>query len=154
MRLLFGLWLACACLVGAADDQDAKRLPEGPGKDLVVRICLQCHGSANFRKARRNRAEWAETAADMIDRGAKGTDDEFEAVLDYLSLNFGPDSKVNVNTAPLEELKSVLGLTVDESKAVIAYREANGPFKQWQDLQKVDGIDAKKIEEKKEWMAF
>ncbi len=154
MRAVAWLCLACLCAALAADDQDAKRLPDGHGKDLVVRTCLQCHGSANFRKARENRAEWAGTVADMIDRGAKGTDDEFEIVLDYLSQNFGPDSKVNVNTAPLEELKSILGLTEDESKSVIAWRDANGPFREWQDLQKVAGIDAKKIEAKKNWIAF
>jgi len=154
VRVHLCLCLAACSLAFAADDQDDKRLPEGAGKDLVARTCLQCHGAANFRKARQNRQEWAETVADMIDRGAKGTDDEFEAVLDYLSQNFGPNSKVNVNTAPLEELKSVLGLTVEESKAVLAFRDANGPFKQWQDLQKIDGVDAKKIEEKKDSMAF
>jgi len=154
MRIFLCLCLASVCLAFAADDRDAKRLPDGTGKDLVARVCLQCHGAGNFRKARQNRQEWADTVADMIDRGAKGTDDEFETVLDYLSQNFGPNSKVNVNTAPLEELKSILGFTVEESKAVIAYRDANGPFTQWQDLQKVDGVDAKKIESKKDSMAF
>jgi competence ComEA-like helix-hairpin-helix protein len=52
------------------------------------------------------------------------------------------------------ELKVVLGLSVKDSQAVIDYREANGKFKAWQDLQKVPGMDGKKIEVKKDMIAF
>jgi competence ComEA-like helix-hairpin-helix protein len=47
-----------------------------------------------------------------------------------------------------------LQLTATESAAVIRYREANGPFKEWRDLTKVDGIDKSKIEAKKDQLTF
>ena len=72
----------------------------------------------------------------------------------YLTQNFGPDSKINVNTAPLVELKTILRVTAQEAMALIQYRDANGKFKQWQDLAKVPGVDAGKIQAKKDLMTF
>lgn len=145
------LCLALSCL---AADEEAKLLPDGPGKDLVGRICFDCHGAGNFRKARLSRDDWSDQVADMADRGAKGTEAELAAVVEYLTQYFGKDSKINVNTAPLVELKTVLGLTVKESQAVIDYREANGKFQAWQELQKVPGVEGTKLEAKKELIAF
>lgn len=147
------LFLALGGLVFAADDE-AKLLPDGPGKDLVGRICFDCHGAGNFRKVRLDRDAWADQVADMADRGAKGTEAELAAVVDYLTKNFGKDSKINVNTAPLVELKVVLELSVKESQAVIDYREANGKFKSLQELQKIPEMDVAKIEAKKDLIAF
>lgn len=153
-KLCIGLAAASLCLAFPPDDEEVKRLPEGPGKEATTRICLDCHGTGNFRKDRRSRDDWVDQVAEMVDRGAKGTEKDLAAVVDYLTQNFGPDSRVNVNTAPLIELKTVLGLTAQESKAVIDYRDANGSFKEWRDLQKVTGVDGKKIESKKDLMAF
>jgi competence protein ComEA len=91
---------------------------------------------------------------DMVDRGAKGSDAEMMAVLDYLTQNFGKGSKIYVNTAPFGELKAVLGLSNDETNAVLEYRKQNGDFKQWSDLLKVAGLDGKKVEAKKDLLAF
>jgi competence protein ComEA len=137
-----------------AADEEAKLLPDGPGKDLVGRICFDCHGAGNIRKVRLSRDDWADQVADMADRGAKGSEAELAAVVEYLTQNFGKDSKINVNTAPLVELKTVLGLSVKECQAVIDYREANGKFHSWQDMQKVPGVDGAKIEAKKDLIAF
>jgi len=89
-----------------------------------------------------------------VDRGAKGTPAELEAVVNYLAQNFGADSKVNVNTAPLQELKAQLDFSVPEALAVIAYRQNKGAFKEWRDLLKVNGVDPRKVEAKKEKMGF
>ncbi len=150
MKALLLIAIAAASVSFAADDDEAKRLPDGPGKDVVVKLCLSCHGAGNFRKRRLAKDAWVEQVADMVDRGAQATDAQSAAIVDYLVQYFGPGSKVNINTAPFEELKAVLGLSVEETKAVVSYREAHGDFKSWQDLQKVPGIDAKKIENKKE----
>jgi competence ComEA-like helix-hairpin-helix protein len=152
-NLCIGVIAASLCLAFAAVD-DVKGLPEGAGKEATTRICLDCHGTANFRKDRRSRDDWADQVAEMVDRGAKGSEKDLALIVDYLTENFGPDSKINVNTAPLIELKSVLGLTTQEARAVIEYRDTNGPFKDWKDLQKVAGVDGKKIEGKKDVMAF
>ena len=149
----FAVWAALVWTASAADP-DAKLLPEGPGKDVVVKVCTECHGPASFRKARKTEEEWSDTGQDMVERGAKALPAELAAVVTYLAQNFGPDSKVNMNTAPLEELKAVLRLTVPESQAVIWYRHDNGSFKEWRDLLKVPGLDAAKVEAQKDRMGF
>jgi competence protein ComEA len=142
-----------ACLAFAAQD-DLKRLPDVPGKDTVVRVCTKCHGPGNIAKKRLNPEDWDDQIADMVERGAKGTPEEFAAVVDYLTANFGPDAKVNVNDAAIDELKSVLGLLSPEANAIVKYRQDHGKFKEWRDLLKVPGVDAKKIEANAERMAF
>jgi competence protein ComEA len=152
-RMVACLGVAAAALCMAAGE-DAKLLPDGPGKEIVVRLCTECHGPENFRKVRHDKDEWSDSVGDMVDRGAKGTPAELEAVVDYLAQNFGADSKVNVNTAPLQELKAQLDFSVPEALAVIAYRQNKGAFKEWRDLLKVNGVDPRKVEAKKEKMGF
>jgi competence protein ComEA len=152
MRFWFACLLACGFLVFAGDE--AASLPNGPGKDVVAKVCTACHGVSNFRKERLSKDEWQDQVGDMVDRGAKATDDEVSAIVAYLTANFGPESKVNVNTAPIPELKTVLEFTTDEAVALIEYRQTKGDFKEWKDLEKVPGLDQKKIEEKKDLMAF
>src|SRR5690242_17504206 len=98
--------IATAVAAFAADEEEAKGLPEGPGKDAVVKVCLSCHGTGNFRKRRLTKDGWAEQVADMIERGAQVTDAQSASVLEYLAANFGTGSKIYVNTAPFEELRS------------------------------------------------
>ena len=66
----------CACALWAADEEEAKRLPDGPGKDITAKVCIDCHGAANFRKVRLSREVWSEKVADMVDRGAAASEDE------------------------------------------------------------------------------
>jgi competence protein ComEA len=148
------LLAVAAAAFGLADDGNASLLPDGPGKEVVGRVCTECHSVDRMRTLRIGKDDWWEKVADMVDRGAKATDAESEAVVEYLSQNFGRDSKIWVNTAPMIELKAVLGFNVAEGNAVIAYREANGNFKGWADLLKVPGLDPKKLEAKKDLMAF
>jgi competence ComEA-like helix-hairpin-helix protein len=155
MRLLLLLTLACAWGDPAlAADPEAGRLPPGAGKEVVAKVCAECHGADNFRKKRLTRDEWSETVDKMVEEGAKATDDEITAIVDYLAQNFSKDSKVWVNTAPLAELKNVLGFTNEEASAILAWRAEKGDFHSAADVQKVPGVDPQKVEAKKEMMAF
>jgi competence protein ComEA len=145
---------AVSLCLAIPDDEDAKALPEGPGKAEVVKFCTECHPPGNFRKARHDKDEWTDSVADMVERGAKGTPAELAVVVDYLTLHFGPDSKVNMNTAPLEEIKVQLAFTVPEAQAIVEYRKANGAFQEWRDVLKVPAVDKAKVEAKKDKMAF
>jgi competence protein ComEA len=138
--------LGCAA---AADDKDVARLPEGPGKEVVGKLCMVCHDSGNFRKARYSSEEWSDSVADMVERGAKGTPEEIEAVVAYLAKNFGKGAPVRINTAPFAEIKVVLGFTVAEVRALLEYREKNGDLKSFEELLKVPGIDTAKVEAQK-----
>ncbi|MGA3238301.1 MAG: helix-hairpin-helix domain-containing protein [Bryobacteraceae bacterium] len=146
-------FLAVTLLAAAADD-DVKMLPDGPGKEVIVRTCLECHDAGSFRKKRLDQDGWTETVGQMVDQGANATAQEQTAIVEYLVHNFGPDSKVRINTAPVSEIRVVLGFTNEETKAIIAYRDEHGDFKELPDLLKVPGIDSKKVEAKKDMLAF
>ncbi len=64
-------------------------LSEGAGKELVVRMCTQCHGTAVFAKMRMGRVGWEDEVAAMVERGAVGTEEEIQIVVEYLVKNFG-----------------------------------------------------------------
>lgn len=153
MKIVYLMLMGLAC-VPAADEKDGARLPEGPGKEIAGKLCLDCHDSGNFRKARFSSEEWSDAVADMVERGAKGTPAEIEAVVAYLAKNFGPDSPVRINTAPFAEIKVVLGFTVAEVRALVEYREKNGDLKSFEELLKVPGIDAAKAEAQRARIIF
>jgi competence protein ComEA len=148
------LAVAAASLAFAIADDEGTNLPDGPGKELVAKVCIDCHSAATFRKMRMNEDQWTDKVGDMVDRGAKADDKQQAEIVAYLVQNFGKDAKVRVNTAPDTELMVVLGFTVDESKALVDYRAGHGAFQQWADVAKVPGVDAKKVEAQKEKMAF
>lgn len=144
---------ACAGAIALANDE-AKDLPDSPGKDLVAKVCIDCHTSGTFRKMRLNEDEWTDKVGDMVDRGAKADEKQQAEIVGYLVHNFGKGAKVNVNTAPYSELMVVLGFTADESKALVSYRGEHGALKDWSELAKVSGLDAQKMEAQKEKMTF
>ncbi|MBK9316588.1 MAG: helix-hairpin-helix domain-containing protein [Acidobacteria bacterium] len=86
----------------------------------------------------------------------KSTEAEFNAVLEYLIRNYAADEvpKINVNKARAIDLESGLSLRRSQAAAIIAYRDKNGNFKTIEDLKKVPGIDAEKIEAKKDRLIF
>jgi len=50
------------------------------------------------------------------------------------------DGRIDINTASLEQLKTLPGIGEVKAEAIIAYREANGPFQMLDELMNVDGI--------------
>jgi competence protein ComEA len=140
-------------LVGCAaraTGQDS--FPDGPGKDVMVRVCGTCHPAARSAAVRLTRAGWQAVIAKMVSLGAKASDEELTTVLDYLATNFKGDAPkpVNLNTAPAIDLESVAGLLRKEATALIAYRTKHGPCKALEDLKKVPGVDYRKIERRRD----
>ena len=127
-------------------------LPDGPGKDQMIRVCGVCHEAQRVASIRLTREGWEATINDMIARGAKGTDEDLQAVLDYLSTHFLGEAErpLNVNTAQAIDFETVLLLLRKEAAAMMAYRAKHGLFKSVEDLKKVPGIDVKKIEAQKD----
>lgn len=128
------------------------QLPEGPGKDAVVRMCATCHPVERAASVRLTREGWQDTIGKMMTLGAKGSDEDVKAVLEYLSTHFKGEAgkPLNLNTATSIDLESITLFLRKESAAWIAWRAKNGPCKTVDDLKKVPGVDFKKIEERRE----
>ncbi len=52
---------------------------------------------------------------------------------------------VNINTASVDELNAVKGIGPSKAKAIVDYREKNGPFKSVDDLKEIKGFGDKSI---------
>jgi len=121
-----------------------------------VKLCKNCHDLGKSVSLRQDREGWRATLTKMIAMGTKGSDEEFAAILDYLSQHYpaGEVPPLNVNKATAIEMESRLSLRRSHAAAIIAYREKNGPFKSLDDLKKVPSIDFEKIEARKDRLVF
>ena len=111
---------------------DKPKLPEAPGKAATVRLCGSCHAAEIVMSRRESRDGWSGVVEDMIQRGAKGSDDEFGEVVDYLVAQFpkgAPVPKVNVNKADADDIVAGLGVSNTHAAAIVKYREEKGDFK-------------------------
>jgi len=66
-------------------------LPDGPGKEVVLTVCTQCHDLQRVRRERLSAEGWSEILLAMLNEGAPLTDKDFAAVLRYLAKNFRPE---------------------------------------------------------------
>ncbi|UVE19047.1 helix-hairpin-helix domain-containing protein [Pseudomonas sp. LS44] len=65
------------------------------------------------------------------------------------------DGKMNLNTADADALQSGLtGIGAVKAKAIIEYREANGPFASVDELLEVKGIGAATLEKNREKLSI
>jgi competence protein ComEA len=129
-----------------------KGMPDGPGRDLTVRVCAQCHEPQRAAALRLTRDGWEGVISKMVSLGAKATDAEFVQIIDYLAENYKGEAPkpINMNSATSIELESVAAMLRKEAAAWIAYRNKGGPCKTLDDLKKVPGIDFKKIDQRRD----
>ena len=63
--------------------------PDGPGKDVLLSKCFQCHGPSMWMAQRQDRRAWESTLYRMVGRGALWTEDEIRTMADYLGAHYG-----------------------------------------------------------------
>ena len=133
-----------------------RALPDGAGKAETQKLCSGCHELDKSFSLSQDRAGWQRTVEKMVGFGMKATEQETSAVLEYLVKNFPADDlpKINVNKAEAIDLESGLSLKRSQATAIIQYRKEHGSFKSIADLKKVPGVDAEKIEAKKDRLIF
>ena len=145
--------LLAALLFAAIVHADDDVLPDGKAKKIVENSCTDCHGLDEVVSTPMSPEKWRDTVNTMVRRGAALTPAEVDDVVDYLSTYFAAQ-KVNVNTAGVKEIQTGLDLPAADAEAIVKYRQANGNFKDFAALQKVTGLDPKKLEPKKELITF
>jgi len=154
MRRLFRTWFFASLLL-AAWVSPAQSLPDGPGKNETMDKCNTCHGIEIVAGVTQSREQWDTTIGAMINRGADIDDATAAIILDYLGAYLSPKpAKINVNKAAAKELETGLEISAKEAEAIVKYRDQHGAFKDWRELTKVDGVDARKIEAKKDVIAL
>lgn len=125
MTALVSLTFALTC--------GAQSLPAGKGEAEFQRICSGCHAVSVATSQRLTHGEWAGVVSDMASRGAQGTSQEFDDIVNYLSANFGPGNPQTPNVtppqaaapAPANEVTQV-PLTAEEVSKAKGLIQANG----------------------------
>ncbi len=140
-----------------AQVQAPKDFPDGPAKEYVTKICLQCHQAEQLLNQRRTESDWKQTVARMAQKGVSAPAEQFDAIAAYMAKNFGrkeDTTKLNMNKATAEQIVAVIGLTPDEAKALVTYREKHGDYREWGEMLVVYGVDGRKLEAAKDRMTF
>jgi competence protein ComEA len=155
-RLNTSTRLCLLLALGAATISLWGQLPDGPGRQETEKLCSDCHELARSLSLRQDRDGWKTTINKMISLGAPGSEQEFAAVIEYLSSNFAAEAlpPLNVNKARAIAFETRLSLRRSQAAAIIDYRMKHGNFKSIEDLKKVPGVDAAKIEAKKDILEF
>ena len=86
-----------------ADSQKPKSddpLPEGKGKDVVMRLCSGCHAVTVFSKERHTPEKWASIVDNMVSKGMDATDEELDTINTYLSTNLAAPKEAPSATPP------------------------------------------------------
>ena len=119
------------------------------GQSLKV-VCAKCHNLQIVMDTPKSYDDWHDTVQTMVDRGASGTDEQFEDIMDYLHRTM---TTINVNTAPADELEIVLDVSETTAQAIIA-RRSTQKFTGLTDLKSVPGVDASTVDAKARLIFF
>ena len=139
-------------LLAVASPASAQTLPEGAGRETVVKVCGTCHPPERGASVRLTREGWQDVMTRMVGLGLKASDEDLNTALEYLATNFKGEAAapLNLNRATSQQLESVAGLLRSESAAWMAHRAKAGPCKTLDDLKGVAGLDFAKIDKRRD----
>jgi competence ComEA-like helix-hairpin-helix protein len=121
---------------------DAPEFQADPATPVFRRTCALCHTPDRVVASRRTGLEWGEIIEKMVTKGAKGSDEDLQTVFFFLVSHFG---RVNINSAPADEIAAVLGVSPETGQAIVQFRTNKGRFEGVDSLAKVPGVEASKL---------
>ena len=74
----------------SASARQVSALPDFPGRDVLIKKCMQCHQMSMWTALRQDRKAWESVMYRMVGRGALWTEDEIRAMAGYLARVRGP----------------------------------------------------------------
>jgi len=66
-------------------------LPDGPGKEILLNTCTQCHDLQRIKRQGRTPEGWLEILDAMLNEGAPLSEQELPLILRYLARTFRPE---------------------------------------------------------------
>lgn len=88
MRLFAVAVLLGLAATPALADDDYKSLPAGSGRDVMVRVCSQCHSPEIAAQQSLDAQGWKDLVNQMANNGAQASDAEFDTIAKYLTASF------------------------------------------------------------------
>jgi hypothetical protein len=74
--------------------------PAVTGKEILTRKCFQCHQASMWASVRGDRKEWLGVLYRMVGRGALWTEEEINAMADFLAQTRAPINPRSQNPDP------------------------------------------------------
>jgi competence protein ComEA len=151
--LLLSALFAAVRAVAASQTAD-QTTAQGPDlareAESVKAVCGKCHTLQMVMDTPKSYDAWHDTVQKMVDRGAKGTDDQYDDIMDYLHRTI---TTINVNTAELDELEIVLNVSEATAQAIVARREAR-KIAGLAELKSIPGVDGPTVDSKSRLIFF
>jgi len=133
-------------------EAQAAPFPENPGREIFEIICGSCHQPTVVLDKRWTKEAWQAKVTEMLQEEIDVTEVERAQIVDYLAKSF-PD-RINVNTASAADLERIVQIPADSASAIVAHRTSQGAFKTVDDVKQVPGVDAARVEERKDRLEF
>jgi hypothetical protein len=91
-RICPAIFLFASIIVAGAQAPSApgKPLPPGPAQAKVKAACTSCHNTSRITEQHLTRQQWSAQLEKMEGLGAVIADSDRDALLSYLTRNFGP----------------------------------------------------------------
>ncbi len=146
-----GLCCGFACLIPSWPALPAEPAQATTPDAAIHKICTACHDLQIVMDTPKDYDAWHDTVQVMIDRGANGSPEEFDLVMQFLYQNM---TTVDVNHADEDTLAATLHASPVAVAAIMARRKTQ-PFKDLPDLEtSIPVLDRATLEAKKRMIFF
>jgi competence protein ComEA len=119
---------------------------------LVEVICSECHTTERIAAQQLTKPQWADKVLEMLQEAPDVKQSERDRIVEYLAKTF--PARAQVNKADAKALQEILDISSESASAIVGYRLQNGTFKTLDDLKKVPGVDAGKLDAKRDLIDF
>jgi competence protein ComEA len=107
-------------------------------------VCARCHNLQIVTDTPKSYDAWQESVQKMVNLGAKGTDAQYDDIMDYLHRTI---TTIDVNSADPDELEIVLNTSETTAQAIVTRRRTR-KFTGLADLKSIPGVDASIVNKK------
>ena len=148
---IFVVGILSAVLVMSIAGATQDRFPDAPGKAELIKLCSGCHEAETVFAHTQTAGAWAETLARMVQLGADGTPEQWRLIEQYLDAQL---AMITINQAAAEEIRRTVDIPEGVAQAIVKYRQEHGNFTSADDLKKVPGLDAAKVDARTDRLIF